>query len=174
MMAYDWHTYVEQQYVRLGNAKNAHILRVPHQRIWSKYMAPDLPRFHVISLACNAKSFMLFRLRVTQKALPWTLFSSFCSSLQQIWTNWWKLLVKLSLFFKLDECGFIQTHQRNAVRDVYFNLKFRVWKQAMSCASEKIIIVEVSGDTNENVNVLNTFHVVNSILYKAHFKSGFC
>ena len=47
--------------------------------------------------------FMLFRLRVTQKALQWTLFSSFCFSLQQIWTDLWKLLVKLSLFFKLDK-----------------------------------------------------------------------
>ena len=174
MIALDWHTYAEQQCVRLSNARNVHILHVPHERIWSKYRAPDLPRFHVILLACNAKSFMLFRLRVTPKALQWTLFSSFCSSLQQIWTDWWKLLVKPSLFFKLDECGLIQTHQRNVVTDVYFNLKFHVWKQDMPCASEKIIITEVRGDTNENVNVLNTFHYVNSISYKAHLKPGFC
>ena len=67
--------------------------------------------------------FMLFRLRVTQKALQWTLFSSFCSSLQQIWTDLWKLLVKLSLFFKLDKRDLIQTHQRNVVTDVYFNFE---------------------------------------------------
>ena len=118
--------------------------------------------------------FRLFRLRVTQKALQWTLFSSFCSSLQQIWTDLWKLLVKLSLFFKLDKRDLIQTHQRNVVTDVYFNLKFHVWKQDMPCASEKIIITEVRGDTNENVNVLNTFQYVNSISYKAHLKPGFC
>ena len=48
----------------------------------------------------------------------------------------------------------------------------------MPCASEKIIIAEVSDDEKipkiENVNVLNTFHDVNSILYKAQLMPGFC
>ena len=47
--------HAQQQNVRLSNAKNSHILHMPHEKIWSKYyfsskyMAPGLPRFHVIS-----------------------------------------------------------------------------------------------------------------------------
>ena len=76
MMAENWHTYEEQQYVRLSNANNS------------------------------------------------------------------------PFFFKLDKCGLIQTHRRNVLWDIYFNLKFCVWKQDMPCASEKIIIAEVKDDAN--------------------------
>ena len=54
-MAEDWDTHAQQQYVRLNDAKNPHILFVPHKRPWNKYyfllknMAPGLPRFYVIS-----------------------------------------------------------------------------------------------------------------------------
>ena len=43
--------HAQQQYVRLNDAKNLHILHVPDERAWSKYyfssksMAPGLPRF---------------------------------------------------------------------------------------------------------------------------------
>ena len=38
--------------------------------------------------------------------------AEFCSSLQQDWTDWRKLLVKLSIFFELDEQGtFRQTEE---------------------------------------------------------------
>ena len=50
----------------------------------------------------------LLRLRVTQKALQLTLFSSF--SLQPIWSDLQKLLAKFYTFVKLDECGLIQTY----------------------------------------------------------------
>ena len=56
--------------------------------------------------------------------------------------------IHLFFFFKLDKCGLIQTHRRNVLWDIYFNLKFCVWKQDMPCASEKIIIAEVRDDAN--------------------------
>ena len=52
----------------------------------------------------------LMRLRVTEKVLWLPLFSSNCFSLQQIWTDRCKLLVKVSTFVKLDKGGLIQTH----------------------------------------------------------------
>ena len=54
------------------------------------------------------------------------------------------------------------------VRNVYSNLKSRMWKHDMPCTSEKIIMAEVSGQTSKNVNVKNVFHNANSILYTAH------
>ena len=49
--------------------------------------------------------------------------------------------------------------------DIYCNLKFRVWKHDMPCASEKIIMAELSRHISEHLNVINVFHDVNSILY---------
>ena len=44
--------HAQQQYIILNDAKNSHILHVPHERPWSKFssknMASGLPRFHVI------------------------------------------------------------------------------------------------------------------------------
>ena len=54
------------------------------------------------------------------------------------------------------------------VRNVYSNLKSRMWKHDMPCTSEKIITAEVSGQTSTNVNVKYAFHNANSILYTAH------
>ena len=54
------------------------------------------------------------------------------------------------------------------VRNVYSNLKSRMWKHDMPCTSEKIITAEVSGQTSKNVNVRYVFHNANSILYTAH------
>ena len=56
---------------------------------------------------------LLLRLRVKQKALQLPLFSSLSFSLQQIWTNWRKLLVEFFTFINLDECGSIRKHWRN-------------------------------------------------------------
>ena len=36
-----------------------------------------------------------------------------CFSLQQIWTDSRKMLIKFSTFVKLDECGSIRTYWRN-------------------------------------------------------------
>ena len=64
---------------------------------------------------------------VMQKALQLPLFSSLCSSLQQIWTDWWNLLIEFSLFVNLDECGSIRTNWRNVMWQIfYFSLKFYV------------------------------------------------
>ena len=43
-----------------------------------------------------------------------------------------------------------------------------VWKQDMSCALEKILMVEASGHTSKRVNLVNVFHDVNLILYTVH------
>ena len=44
--------HAQQQYIILNDAKNSHILYVPHERPWSKFssknIASGLPRFHVI------------------------------------------------------------------------------------------------------------------------------
>ena len=87
----------------------------------------------------------LFAFALTLKALEFPFSSSLCSSLQPTWTDWRKLLVELSKFIKLDECGLIQTH----VRNIYSSLKFRVWKYDMPRASEKIIMAEVGGHTSK-------------------------
>ena len=36
MMAEDWHTHVQQQYIILNDTNNSHISFVPHERLWSK------------------------------------------------------------------------------------------------------------------------------------------
>ena len=86
---------------------------------------------------------------------------SLSSSPREIWTDWRKLLVDLSTFVKLDECGLIRPHRRNAMWQVFHpNWNFVwVWKHEIPCALDKIIMAEVSG------YVVNIFHDVNSILY---------
>ena len=54
--------------------------------------------------------------------------------------------------------------KKRYMRIFYCNLKFHVWKYDMSCASEKIIMVEVSGQTSG----CYVFRDVNSILFTAH------
>ena len=65
------------------------------------------------AFACNCKSF----------AIAITCFS-FSFSLQQISTDWRKLLVKFSTFVKLDECGLIQTHWKTLCEK--YLLKFEI------------------------------------------------
>ena len=84
------------------------------------------------------------RLCVTQRALQLSLFSSFCSSLQKIWTNWQKLLVELSKFVKVDECGLIQTHWRK--------IKLETFIPIWNFVCENIIMAEVSRHTSECYN----------------------
>ena len=50
------------------------------------------------------------------------------------------------------------------MRNIYSNLKFRVWIHEIPCASEEIILAEVSGHLSEHVNIINVFPDVNSIL----------
>ena len=59
--------------------------------------------FIFIAFVCNAKSFAN------------AIIFSLCSSLQQIWTDWQKLLVELSAFVKLAKCVSIRTHYRNVM-----------------------------------------------------------
>ena len=65
MMAEDWHTDAQQQYVRLNDAKNSHVLHVPHEWAWSKYyfssksIAPGLPRFSCYFHLKKQKTYML-------------------------------------------------------------------------------------------------------------------
>ena len=74
------------------------------------------PFSNLASVGCIFLSNLLFslllRLCATEKALQLPLFSSLSFSPQQIWTNWRKLLVKLSTFVKLDKCYLIQIHWR--------------------------------------------------------------
>ena len=52
----------------------------------------------------------LLRLRIVRKPLQIELFPSLSSSLQQIWKDWRKLLVKFSTSVKPGQCGLIRTH----------------------------------------------------------------
>ena len=59
----DWHMHAQQHHVQLINAKNSHILRVPHSSPQSKYyfssknMAPGLPRLALKKV--TAKTYFL-------------------------------------------------------------------------------------------------------------------
>ena len=54
------------------------------------------------------------------------------------------------------------TLEKCYMTNIYFNLKFRVWKYDMPCASEKIIMALVSAHISDYVNIINIFHDVNS------------
>ena len=99
---------------------------------------------------------MLLRLHVMQKVLQLPLFSSLCSSLQQIWMDWWKLLVELCKFLKLDEYG-LDVKEKRYVTNIYSYLKFCLWKDDMLCAVEKATMVKVTGHI--------VFYDANSVLY---------
>ena len=101
----------------------------------------EMPQIITISVY---KNHMLLRLHVMQKVLQLPLFSSLCSSLQQIWMDWWKLLVELCKFVKLDEYG-LDVKEKRYVTNIYSYLKFCLWKDDMLCAVEKAIMVKVSG-----------------------------
>ena len=94
----------------------------------------------VFAFACKAKSF------------PIAIISSFSFSLQKIWTSRPNLLVKLSRFIKLGECGINQTLKELYMKNVYW----KMWKHDMLCASEKIM-AEANGHIGKHVNVINFF-----------------
>ena len=64
-------------------------------------------RFAFIAFACNIKNF----------ATAIIFFSLFFSTI--IWMDWRKLLIELSKFAKLHECGLIQTHWRNVTWEMF-------------------------------------------------------
>ena len=66
------------------------------------------------------------------------------------------MLVKFSIFVKLDKCGLIQAHWRTLCEEYLLQFEIR---------SEKIIMAKASGHISKHVNVINVFHYVNSILY---------
>ena len=66
------------------------------------------------------------------------------------------MLVKFSIFVKLDKCGLIQAHWRTLCEE--YLLQFEI-------LSEKIKMAKASGHISEHVHVINVFHYVNSILY---------
>lgn len=101
------------------------------------------------SFICMFQEFL--RLRVKQKAFQLPLFILFFS-LQKIWTNRPNLLVKLSRFIKLGECGINQTLKELYMKNVYW----KMWKHDMLCASEKIM-AEANGHIGKHVNVINFF-----------------
>ena len=68
------------------------------------------------------KDHVILRLRVTQKALKLPLFSSFSFSLQQLWSDWPKFLVKFSSCVKLEKCGLIQTHWENITWQMFVGI----------------------------------------------------
>ena len=55
----------------------------------------------------------------------------------------------------------LKTLNKRYVRNVYYNMKFCVWKYDMPCASKKIIMVEVSGYVSEHLNVIKVYMVIN-------------
>ena len=111
----------------------------------------------------------LLRFRIPQKASQLALFS-FSLSLQQIWTDWRKLLVEFSIFVKLDKWRNSDKREKSYMRSIHSNLKFRVWKQDIPCALVKITMTEVSGhvfhDVNSILNTVSNIHPKTRVLRK--------
>ena len=81
-------------------------LGISQKRNWSVEASCIFEVFHSVKVNYQIIKIRHFlRLRITQKALQLSLFSSFCYSLQQIWMDWQNLLVQFSRFVKLGVCS---------------------------------------------------------------------
>ena len=126
--------------------------------LWAIFasICPALFYSQFIAFACNAKSFAI------------SIFLIY-SSLQQIWTDWQKLLVEFFRFVKLHECGSVWALWKNFMWQIFISVWHFVCKsdvfachticKACPCALEKAVMAEVSGyiKVSGHVNTIKFF-----------------